>query len=378
VAPSRRRRARDWFNGGVIDLRSDTATRPTAGMRAAMAAAEVGDEQLREDPTVNELQRRAADLLGQEAALFLPTATMANQIALKVLTRPGGQLLAEERTHILIFEAGGPAVHSGLVMHGLPGVAGRLAPEQLRAVAAGADELQPASIVVLENTHRSAGGRVWPLDEFARVVGTARELGLAVHLDGARLFNAAVAAGRAAAEYGRLADSVTVCFSKGLGCPLGAILASSRERIEEAWRGKFLFGGALRQAGVVAAAMLYALDHHVERLAEDHERAARLARGLAERGLPVDPSAVETNFIGLDVASLGISVRDAQELIARAGVLVGGLRPGVVRIATYLGVGDDDVETAVDAIPRALEHLVGDGGAAAAAPSVGAAVPRDR
>src|ERR671939_1452863 len=301
--------------GRMIDLRSDTATKPTDAMRAAMAAAEVGDEQLREDPTVNALQERAAELLGQEAALFLPTATMANQIALKVLTRPGGQLLAEERTHILIFEAGGPAVHSGLVMHGLPGVAGRLAPEQLRAVAAGADELQPASIVVLENTHRSAGGRVWPLDEFARVVGTARELGLAVHLDGARLFNAAVAAGRAAAEYGRLADSVTVCFSKGLGCPLGAVLASSRERIEEAWRGKYLFGGALRQAGIVAAAMLYALDHHVDRLAEDHARAKLLAEALAENGAPVDVDAVETNFIGVDVASLGIEVPEAQARI---------------------------------------------------------------
>ena len=362
----------------VIDLRSDTATKPSPGMRAAMAAAEVGDEQLREDPTVNELQRRAAELLGQEAALFLPTATMANQIALKVLTRPGGQLLAEERTHILIYEAGGPAVHSGLVMHGLPGVAGRIVPEQLRATAAAADDLQPASIVVLENTHRSAGGRVWPFEDFTEIVETARELGLAVHLDGARLFNAAVAAGRPAADYGRLADSVTVCFSKGLGCPLGAIFASSAERIEQAWRGKFLFGGALRQAGTVAAAMLYALDNNVERLAEDHARAARLARGLAERGLPVDPDTVETNFIGLDVASLGVSVREAQELVEREGVLVGGLRPGVVRIATYLGITDDDIDTAIDAIPGALAHLIGIGTGDARASSVGTAIPRDR
>ncbi|MFY9579633.1 MAG: beta-eliminating lyase-related protein, partial [Gaiellaceae bacterium] len=161
----------------MIDLRSDTATKPTPEMRAAMAAAEVGDEQLREDPTVNELQRRAAELLGQEAALFLPTATMANQIALKILTRPGCLLIAEERTHVLIYEVGGPAVHSGLVMRGLPGVAGRLVPEQLREIAATSEDLEPASVVVLENTHRSSGGRVWPLDELARVVGTARELG---------------------------------------------------------------------------------------------------------------------------------------------------------------------------------------------------------
>jgi threonine aldolase len=357
----------------MIDLRSDTATQPTAEMRAAMAAAEVGDEQLREDPTVNELQRRAGELLGQEAALFLPTATMANQIALKVLTQPGGQLVAEERTHILVYEAGGPAVHSGLVMRGLPGVAGRLAPEQLRTVASGADELQPASIVVLENTHRSAGGRVWPLDEFGRVVSTARELGLSVHLDGARLLNASVASGLPAADFGRLADTVTVCFSKGLGCPLGAVIAGSRERMESAWGFKFLFGGAMRQAGIVAAAALYALDHHVERLAEDHARAKRLAEGLADAGLPVDVDAVETNFVGLDVAALGLTVAEAQERIAEAGVLVGGLRPGVVRVATYLGVSDDDIERAVDAIPRALGGVVArrDG-------AVREAVPRDR
>src|SRR5919202_5527641 len=212
----------------MIDLRSDTATRPTDEMRAALAAAEVGDEQLREDPSVNALQERAAELLGQEAALFLPTATMANQIALKVLTRPGADLIAEERTHILVYEAGGPAMHSGLMTRPLPGVAGRLTPEQVRTIAAGADIGQPPGIVVLENTHRSSGGRVWPLDEFRAVVETARELGLAVHLDGARIMNASVASGVPAAAYGRLADTVTMCFSKGLGCATGAILASSR------------------------------------------------------------------------------------------------------------------------------------------------------
>jgi threonine aldolase len=346
-------------NCGVIDLRSDTATRPTTEMRAAMAAAEVGDEQLREDPTVNELQRRAAELLGQEAALFLPTATMANQIALKVLTRPGGVLFAEERTHVLIYEAGGPAVHSGLVMHGLPGVAGRLTPGQLREEVAAADDTQPASVVVLENTHRSAGGRVWPLAEFEAVVGAARELGIAVHLDGARLMNASVASGVPAAQYGRLADSVTICFSKGLGCPLGAVIATSDERIEAAWRGKFLFGGAMRQAGIVAAAALYALDHNVDRLAEDHARARRLAEGLAEAGLPVDPEAVETNFVGIDVGSIGMATRDARARIAEQGVLVGGLRPGVLRVATHLGITDEHIDRALEAIPRALDALVG-------------------
>jgi threonine aldolase len=330
----------------MIDLRSDTASRPTAEMRAAMAAAEVGDEQVREDPTVNELQRLAAELLGHEAALFLPTATMANQIALRVLSRPGGLLVAEERTHVLIYEAGGPAIHSGLVMRGLPGTAGRIGPEQLRAL----DDLVAGSVVVLENTHRSSGGRVWPLDAFDETVAAARELGLAVHLDGARLFNAAVASGIPAATFGARADTVTVCFSKGLGCPLGAVLAGSRERIEEAWEGKFLFGGAMRQAGIVAAAALYALDHHVDRLADDHRRARRLAEGLAEAGLPVDAELVETNFVGVEVPD----VAEARAALEAEGVLAGVLRPGVLRLATYPGITDEDVENAIAAIPRAL------------------------
>jgi threonine aldolase len=341
----------------VVDLRSDTATRPTAEMRAAMAAAEVGDEQLREDPTTNELQRRAAALLGQEAALFLPTATMANQIALRVLSRPGGVLIAEERTHTLIYEAGGPAVHSGLMLHGLPGLDGRITSEQLREVSATADSLQPASVVVLENTHRSSGGCVWPLADFQDVVTTARELRLAVHLDGARLLNAAVASGRSAAQYGRLADTVTLCFSKGLGCPLGAVLAGSTETIEQAWRGKFLFGGAMRQSGVVAAAALYALDHHVERLAEDHARARRLADGLAAAGLAVVPDVVETNFIGIEVAPLGVELREARARVKEHGVLVSVLRPGVLRAVTHLDVSDEDVDVAIEAIPAALGTL---------------------
>jgi len=341
----------------MIDLRSDTATKPSPEMLAAMAAADVGDEQEQEDPTVNELQRRAAELLGQERSLFLPTATMANQIALRVLTRPGGQLIAEERTHILIFEAGGPAVHSGLIARPLIGDAGRITPDQIREAVATADWLQPARIVVLEQTHRSAGGRVWPLDELADSIDTAHELGLPVHLDGARLMNASVASGVPAADYGRLADTVQICFSKGLGCAMGAVLAGSDERIEEAWRLKFLFGGALRQAGVVAAGMLYALEHNVERLAEDHARAKRLAEGLAAAGLPVDVDATDTNFVGIDVGSIGADVAEAQSRIRDEGVLVGRLRPGVLRVATHLRVTDDEVDQAIELIPRALGVL---------------------
>jgi threonine aldolase len=342
----------------VIDLRSDTATKPTPEMTAAVAAAELGDEQRREDPTVNELQRRAAELLGQEAALFVPTATMANQIALQILGVRGGELLAEERTHVLVFESGGAAAHAGLVVHGVAAEAGRIAPEQVRAWVAGCDGvLQPPAVVVLEQTHRSSGGRVWPLDLFEATVATAREHGVGVHLDGARIMNAAVASGVPASTWGALADTVTLCFSKGLGCPLGAVIATSADRIERAWRAKFMFGGAMRQAGFVAAAALYALDHNVDRLAQDHTRARRLAEGLAGAGLVVDPAATESNFVAVDVGSQGLSTGEAVGRIADAGVLVSTLRPGVLRAVTYLGVTDDDIERAIDAIPRALGVL---------------------
>ncbi|HET8894923.1 MAG TPA: GntG family PLP-dependent aldolase [Gaiellaceae bacterium] len=338
----------------MIDLRSDTVTRPTAGMRAAMAAADVGDEQFREDPTTNELQRRMAELLGQEAALFLPTATMANEIALRILTRPGGLLLAEERTHVLVYEFGGPAVHSGLIMQGLVANAGRPSLDQIRTAVAACDAPRDASVLVLENTHRSSGARIWPFDEFTDTVALARELGLAVHLDGARLFNASVAAGLPPSAWAQHADTVTVCFSKGLGCPTGAIIAGSAELMEKAWNDKFLFGGALRQSGVIAAAMLYALDTHVDRLADDHARARRLAEGLAAAGMEIDVDAVETNFISIDLAPIGLGEPEAEKRLAAHGVLLGHMRPGILRAATHLDISDDDIDRAIDAIPAAL------------------------
>jgi threonine aldolase len=275
---------------------------------------------------------------------------MANQVALRVLSRPGSKVLAEERTHTLIYEWGGPAVHSGLVMEGLPALAGRPTPEQIAAV----EDFGPGSVLVLENTHRSSGGRVWPLEDFAAAAAAARDRGAAVHLDGARLLNASVSAGLAPSAWASLADSVTVCFSKGLGCPLGAVLAGSAAFIEDAWAGKFLFGGALRQSGVVAAAMLYALDHNVERLADDHMRALRLAEGLHDAGVPVDVEAVETNFVGIEHGPLGLTEEEAVDRAREAGVLLGHLRPGILRAATHMDVSDDDIERAVDVLPDAL------------------------
>ena len=323
----------------MIDLRSDTMTKPTPAMLAAMVAAEVGDEQEREDPTTNALQRRMADLLGHEAALFFPTATMANQAALRVLSRPGCKVVAEERTHILIYEWGGPAIHSGLVMQGLVAEAGRPTPEQIEEL----DEFEAGSVLVLENTHRSSGGRIWPLDEFGAVAGAARSRGAAVHLDGARLFNASVAAGLPVTAWTTLADTVTICFSKGLGCPFGAIVAGSTETIERAWEGKFLFGGALRQSGVAAAAMLYALDHHIERLAEDHARAKRLAEGIG-----IDPATVETNFVAIPEEP-GLIDR-----LLERGVAVSDLRPGRLRAVTHLDIGDDEIDRAIDRMQKVL------------------------
>jgi threonine aldolase len=346
----------------VIDLRSDTATRPTEGMRAAIAAAAVGDEQRREDPTVNALQERVAALVGQEAALFVPTATMANQIALKLHSRPGDVLIAEQTSHVVIYEYGGPAAHAGLLTMGLPGRAGRVTAEQVRAAAAPSTKAadQRAALLSLEDTHNSAGGRVWPLAELDEVVATARELGLAVHLDGARLLNAAVAQGVEPARIASRFDTVTLCLSKGLGCPLGALLAGSGELIERAWREKHLFGGAMRQAGIVAAAGVYALDHHVERLADDHARARRLAEVWHGEGLPVELEQVETNFVQLDVAPLGLARDEALALLRDAGVgLSSTIHPTVLRAVTHLDLTDDDIERACELVPATLAARVG-------------------
>jgi len=341
----------------VIDLRSDTMTQPTPAMREAIANAVVGDEQEREDPTVIELEERAAAFLGQDAAVFLPTASMANQIALRILTRPGDEVLAEENSHVFINEQGGPAVFSGLVMRGLPGHRGRIAPEQIRAAMRdwSSGHMPVTRLVSLEDTHNSAGGRVWPLDELDGIVETARELDLRVHLDGARIVNAATALGVPAAEIGRRTDTVTLCFSKGLGCPLGAIVAGSAELMVAARRGKHLFGGAMRQAGIVAAAGIYALDHHVDRIADDHARARRLGDAWAAAGLPVDPEQVETNFVFLDVGPLGLTPAEAMGRLEAAGVrLSPTVHPTILRAVVHLDITDEDVERAAELAPAAL------------------------
>ena len=344
----------------MIDLRSDTQTNPSPGMRAAMAGAEVGDEQRREDPTVLALEERGAAFLGQEEAVYLPTATMANQIALAILGERGTEMIVEETAHIMVSELGGAAFHSGLQARGLPGYRGRLAPEQISAAAHASDgfHIPRATVLALENTHNSSGGAVWPLEELHDAAGAARELDLAVHLDGARLANAAVALGVPAAEIGRVADTVTLCLSKGLGCPLGALLAGRSELMQRARVEKHRFGGAMRQAGIVAASGVYALEHNVERLVDDHRRARRLAEGWSARGVPVEPERVETNFVQVDVGALDLAPAEALGRLREAGVgLSATIVPGVLRAVTHLDIDDDDVDRAIDLVPAALGLL---------------------
>ena len=285
----------------LVNLYSDTQTRPTSAMRGAMAEAEVGDEQRFEDPQVTELCSRVAPLLGFEAAVFLPSGTMCNEIAFRLHIRPGGdEAILHRRSHPIIAEAGGPAAFAGAMMYPLDTPLGMFSGEDVRgALRPSGDRYSPRSrLVSVEQTTNMAGGRVWPLSQLRDVVGVASEAGLRLHMDGARLMNAVVASGVAASEMTAGFDTAWLDFTKGLGAPLGAVLAGSAELIDEAWRYKQMLGGAMRQAGIVAAGALYALDHHVDRLAEDHALARELAEGLA--GLPgvtIDPADVETNIV---------------------------------------------------------------------------------
>lgn len=335
-----------------VNLYSDTQTRPTEGMRAAIAAAEVGDEQRGQDPTTLRLQERVAELLGQEAAVFLPSGTMCNQIAIRLHVRPGGDEIVLDRTaHPVNHEAGGPAQHAGAMIRTLDGDGGIYSIEQLEAAIRPPSRYFPRSrLVSVEQTSNLGGGRVWPLERMRAVLEVARRHGLRAHLDGARLMNAVVASGVPASEYAGGFDTAWIDFTKGLGAPVGAVLAGSRELIDEAWRFKQMMGGAFRQSGIVAAGCLYALDHHVERLAEDHENARLLAQGLAELpGVTLDPSRVETNIVLFEVKDAAGLV---QRLADRVELQVVDSRH--VRAVTHLDVGRSDIEHALEAFAAVL------------------------
>jgi threonine aldolase len=330
-----------------IDLYSDTVTRPTPAMRRFMCEAEVGDEQKGEDPTVNQLQEMVADLLGKEAALFLPSGTMCNEIAIRVHCRPGEEMLAHRTAHPIHFESGGPGALAGVNVQALDGPRGQYDAEAVSAAIRPESRYMPRSrLVWVEQTSNLGGGSVWPLARIQAVTRIARERGLATHLDGARLMNAVVASGVDAREYAAPFDSAWIDFTKGLGAPVGAALAGSRTFIAEAWRLKQQMGGAMRQAGIIAAGGIHALRHHVTRLREDHANARRLAEGLAGLpGIKLDPGAVETNLVFFDLTGdldAGVFV---ERLLAR-GVRMGAMGPRTVRAVTHLDVSAAQVERA--------------------------------
>lgn len=343
----------------LIDLRSDVKTLPSPGMLQAMATARLGDEQAGEDPTVRELEDELAGLLGQETAVFVPSATMANLIALLCQVRPGEEVLGHEHGHLFRYEAGGGAALASAVLTGLAGEDGWFPGSLVREHAQITDSThQPrTSLVVAENTHNTAGGRVWPLRQLDELYRTCGELRLPVHLDGSRLFNAAVATGVPAGQIAGGATTVAVCFSKGLGCPGGAALAGSAQVLAPARRIKQMLGGSMRQAGVLAAAARYALRHNIDRLADDHRAAQALARRLHEGGFAVDPARVETNFVLLDLAGRGIERSAALARLAEAGVpWSSGHRRTVIRAVTHLGTPAGAIDDAADRIIHALRQ----------------------
>ena len=336
----------------MIDLRSDTVTKPSEGMRRAMAEADVGDDVFGEDPTVNRLQEGVAELLGKEAALFVPSGVMGNQIALKVHTRPGDEVIVERASHVFNYESGAPGLLSGVQLHVLDGRRGILTSEQVEAaIRPGYYWEAPTRLVCLENTVNKAGGVVYPLERIHAIAGVVRRHGLGFHLDGARLWNASAASGVWERDYAAPFDTVSVCLSKGLGAPVGSVLAGSRETMQQAHRYRKLFGGGMRQVGILAAAGLYALEHHRPRLAEDHEKARRLAEGLADvAAFRVDPSTVETNIVLFDTVSE--SALDVLDRLREHGVGMVPFGPKTIRATTHRDVSLGDVDRALDVVRR--------------------------
>jgi threonine aldolase len=340
----------------LIDLRSDTVTRPTPAMRKAMAEAEVGDDVFGEDPTVNALQEKVANLLGKEAALFVPSGTMANQLSIKSHTQPGDEVIIETSSHPYNFEGGAGAALSGIQFQCLKGVRGILDASQIEEAIRPADHHFPITrLVCVENTHNRGGGSIYPIEKMAEINRLAKSKGLLVHLDGARLWNASVSTGIKPHEYAQWADSVSVCLSKGLGAPIGSLVVGSKSFIDRGHRFRKMFGGGMRQVGIIAAAGIYALDHHFERLKEDHQNARRLAVGLKElKGVSVDPKYVETNIVIFDVVNTGMTASQVAETMKKEGILIHAFAKTQIRLVTHLDVTSEDIETALKAFEKGL------------------------
>jgi threonine aldolase len=337
-----------------VELFSDTKTRPSNAMLEAMVGAETGDEQAGEDPTTIALQERVADLLGKEAALFVPSGTMCNQIAMAVQCRPGDEIIADKTAHIINFEAGGPAVIARAMIKPVDGVRGLYSVDQARdALRAGFRHAPSSRMIAIEQTANLGGGTVWPLATLKELQVLAVEKNLVTHMDGARLLNAVVASGVSAADYASTVDTVWIDLSKGLGCPIGGIIAGSQDFVDQAWPWKQRLGGSMRQSGILAAAGLYALDHNVERLAIDHANARTLATRLAQLpGVKVDALTVETNIVLIDVAEAKLSAPEMAAKLLSDGVRIGAMGPDSMRAVTHLDVDEAGVLRAADAFEK--------------------------
>ncbi len=346
---------------GYINLYSDTQTRPTSEMRRAMAETEVGDEQHGLDPTVNRLCSQVADLLGKEAAVFLPSGTMCNEIAILVHCGPGDEIYADRTAHIINYEAGGPAALAGACMYPLDGKRGIYSADTLCAALREESRYGPRPrLVEVEQTSNLGGGTVWPLDNILQVAEVAKSRDLTLHMDGARLLNAVVASGVSARRFSESFDSVWIDLSKGLGCPVGAVLAGSHSFIREAWRWKQRMGGAMRQAGILAAAGLFALEHHVDRLAKDHMNACRFGEIVSQcKGVRLASETVETNIIFVDVSEAGISAREVSARLEERGINIGAFGDAILRAVTHLDVSREQVEEAGRAFVAIMKELGG-------------------
>ncbi len=342
-----------------IDLRSDTVTKPTPAMRKAMTDAEVGDDVFGEDPTVNALQEKVAKILSKEASIFVPSGTMANQLAIKSHTQPGDEVIIEATSHPYNFEGGASAALSGIQFNCLQGIRGILEPTQIEEAIRPDDHHFPVTrLVCLENTHNRGGGSIYPIERIADISRLARSKGLLVHLDGARLWNASVATGIKPHEYAQWADSVSVCLSKGLGAPIGSLVAGSKTFIDRVHRFRKMFGGGMRQVGIIAAAGIYALDHHIDRLKEDHQKAKHLALGLHEiQGVSIDPEYVETNIVIFDIAEMGMTAAQVRDEMKKKGVLIHPFGRTQIRVVTHLDISKEDIETALKAFKKVLRPI---------------------
>jgi threonine aldolase len=343
----------------MIDLRSDTLTKPTDGMRQAIAQAEVGDDTFQEDPTVRRLEERTAEMLDMEAALFVPSGHMANQVCLKVHGRPGDSVIGHIKCHTFEYETGAPSALSGLAPRFIDTADGTFTPADVQ------EQLTPVNIhhsrnciVAVENTHNRCGGVVWPIDQFRDVCGFAREQGLAVHLDGARLWNACVATGTELSDWTASVDSAIVCFSKGLGAPVGSALAGSSEFVEEARFYRKMFGGQMRQVGIIAAGALYAVEHHRERLAEDHENAQLLA-GMIDDAPGLKCVWPMSNIVVVDVQDHGLPAQQVADEAGKEGVALFAISAHRLRLVTHLDVSTEDCRQAGKALQRVMHKLAG-------------------